>query len=146
MDTAGAPFCFEANEVVVRQTDFGGVFNDKDEFVGRNEARESCRERSFPRTRSAADGYVLARKHIIFKTIGKAAVERPRSDQVFDFEISAAELADRERNAREAARRKDRSHTAAVRQSRVENGLGFRDVVAGLVAGQVALTAETSWV
>ena len=54
----------------------------------------------------------------------------PFANQILHLEVAGVELANREGHAGETARRDHRGDTAAIGQSRVENRLRFRDIVA----------------
>src|SRR5579863_224596 len=79
---------------------------------------------------AGADQDVLAVMDMLLELQGQSLGQRIAPHQIVHGEVTAGQLADGERNAVDAAGRKDGSHAAAVREAGVEDGAGFRNVVA----------------
>src|ERR1700722_11343637 len=120
---------FEADQVFLRQSNFGRVFNHQHAFVSRNELPEYREQRGFSRSGSAAYEDVLASENIVFEVVSKRAIERPGSNQIFDLEAAGVELPYGQRDAAETAGRNHGRDTASIGQSRIENRFRFGDVI-----------------
>jgi len=123
------PACFKADEVCLRELQLRGIFNHQDSFVFGNELRKEPGEGGLACACAARNQNVLPFQNIVLKAIGERAVERACTDQILQLKVACTEFADGECDASETAWGYDRGYPAAVRQSRIENGLRFRNVV-----------------
>jgi len=121
---------FEPDEIRLKQVQFRGVFDEDDPLVLGNESRKRRRERGLTAAGTAADQERLLSQDIVFETVGKLG------GQAFPTRIRSSISKWRElnlrivqRNSVEATGRDDRGDAAAVRQTRIQNGLRFGNVV-----------------
>ena len=107
------------------------VLDQHDAVVGRQERRERVQQRRLARARAAADQDVLVPARSPSRTVVEH-VRRHRADpdEFLGREEPRLKLANGQRRAAEAARRKHGRHARAVRQPRVEDRLLLGDVVA----------------
>src|SRR5208283_3790066 len=78
----------------------------------------------------AANQNILAGKNVILKAVSEGPVEGARSNQVLHFEMACIELANRERDAVQAAGWNDNGDAGASGEPGIEDRVGFRDVAA----------------
>src|SRR5580700_4404043 len=120
---------FKADKVVLVHLNFGGVFDEENSFVGRNELPKDIKDRRFPRSCATRDQDVLAPENISLKLIRQPSFQGSNLDEVLDTEVPSVELADCQRDAIQAARGNDCGNPASIRQARVEDWFGFGNIV-----------------
>ena len=63
------PARFEANQIRLDKLNFGGVFNQQNAFIRRNELSKRVQERRLARARSTAHQEVALLQNVIFETV-----------------------------------------------------------------------------
>src|SRR6516162_9337220 len=121
---------FKADKVVLFHPNFGGVFDEENSFIWGNELSKNIQERCLPRSCASRNQYVFASKNIGLKLVRQPSLQGCGLDEILDAEMPGVELADSQRYAIQAAGWNDCGNPASIRQSRVEDRSGFRNVVA----------------
>ena len=120
---------FEPKHVRFVQMDLGGFFNDDDAIAFGNVRRERVQQRRFSGAGPAGDQDVLLRRHRGDQLRREGRSERPNINQVLQA-VAPRELANRQHRSSDRARGKHRRDPRPVLETRVEQGLHLRDLVA----------------
>jgi hypothetical protein len=128
-ETALLMSSLEADQVALADIQLGGVLNEQNSFVIRNEISQDIQQSGLSRSSSSADQDILPIGDSFTETIGNGSVQGAVADQVVHREMSCIEFANCERDAINAARRKDRGDAASVWKSRIQDWLGFGNVI-----------------
>src|SRR5271157_4881496 len=121
---------FKADQVVLVHLNFGSVFNKKNSFIRGDEFPKDIQERCFPGSSASGDQDVFASKNIGLKLVRQPSLQGSGLNEILDAEVPGIELADGERDAIQTARWNDGGNPASIRQTRVEDRFGLRNVVA----------------
>src|SRR5713101_6822286 len=113
----------ESNQVLVSHLNLGGVLDQQNSFVLRDEFSDDVQQSRLAAPGSARNKDVLVRQHIILQPVGKPSFESPGLHEVVDAEMPRVELSNCQSDAVQTAWRNDGGDAAPIRQSRVENGL-----------------------
>src|SRR6266496_1124871 len=76
------------NKILLCHVNLRGVLNQQDSFLLRDEFSEDVQEGRFATSCSACNEDVLASQHIIFKLVGKPALQGPSGDEIVDTEMT----------------------------------------------------------
>ena len=94
--------------------DLGGIFDDDDPLIIRNESRQDIEQCGFSRTGAATNQDVSLLNNLIFKLGGQALGQGADSNEVVDGEVPRVEFANGEGDPVDTAGWNDGSHTAAI--------------------------------
>src|SRR5260370_37785472 len=119
----------KADKVVLVHLDFGGVFDQENSFIRGNEFPENIQEGCFPSSCASGDQDVFAPENIGLKLVRKPSLQGSGLDEIFDTEVPGIELADGQRDTIQTAGWNDGGNPASIRQARVEDRFGLRDIV-----------------
>src|SRR6266852_747597 len=120
---------FKADKIVLVHMNFGGVFDEENSFVGGNEFPKDIKERCFPRSCATRNLNVLPPENIGLKLVRQPSLQCSSFDEVLDTEMPGVELADGQRDVVHAAGRNDGCNPASIRQARIEDRFGLRNIV-----------------
>src|ERR1700677_2983426 len=114
---------FGRHNVRLLDVKFGGIFDDHDAIVIRNEVSQYPQKRGLAGPRATTDEQGLSASDLLPQEVRKLPRQCAASDQVIDRVMPAGELSDCQSGGRAHNRRKHRRQAASVWKLRVQQGI-----------------------